>query len=306
MRTTDREGQMQAISIITKLKELSEKSPAGRELAMEAAAMLARFMAGQDGRCTIHLVKGDTTALFYSSLPDDEATFWRCPLSAVKERVQARNVSQIFTLPDLCKYEGLLILEDCQREGIRALEDMGNLLWIFQLFWCVCLLAEEAEVNYFTDPVTGLPEITAFKQAVSQMIDSGQEGYLVVGRVPVYLERPYSENSMDCRLQEFAGYCRKTQDLTAYRIAADMIAVLAEGEKELALEHMQKTMLLLPETSQFLTSLAFLDKDRVLTQIQEEMSKLGDGSTTIRASCPSPRLPIFTKGREKRDGNGEA
>lgn len=297
---------MRVETIIKKLKELSGKSPAGKELAMEAAAMLSFLMTGQDGRCTVHLFKGDTTALFYSSLPDDEAEFWRCPLSTAEERGRFREGSQIFILPALGKYEGFLILEDYRGGNGFTPEDMENLLWIFQAFWCMCLLAEEAENNYFTDPVTELPGITVFKQAVSQSMDSGQEGYLVVARVPVCPERPYFENSMDCRLQELAGYCRKTEGIKAYRIAADMIAVLAEGEKGTALDYMQKIMLLLPETSLFLTSVAFLEKDKVLTRIQEEMSKLREGGTVINTACPSPRLPIFTKGGKKGDENGKA
>ncbi|MCH5249985.1 MAG: hypothetical protein J1E98_08630 [Lachnospiraceae bacterium] len=297
---------MQIISIIKNLKELSGKSPAGKELAMEAASLFSFLMAGQDGRCTVHLLKEDTTVLFYSSLPDDEAGFWKCPLSAAKERGQIREGSQILTLPPVGKYEGFLILEDCRGGNGFTSEDMESLLWIFQSFWCMCLLAEEAENNYFTDPVTELPGITVFKQAVSQSMESKQEGYLVVARVPVRPERPYSENSMDCRIQELARYCRKTEGITAYRIAADMIAVLAEGEKGMALDYMQKIMLLLPETSLFLTSLAFLKEEKVLTRIQEEMGKLGEGSTAIKTGRPSPRLPIFTKGREKGDGNGKA
>lgn len=296
---------MQIISIIRKLKELSEKSPAGEELAMEAAAMLAFLMAGQDGRCTIHLLKGDTTVFFYSTLPDDEAGFWRCPISAVEERSRVRNGSQVFMLSDLVEYEGFLILEECQEGKGLTSEDMECLLWIFQSFWRMCLLIEESEKNYFTDPVTELPGITAFKREVSQIIDSRQEGYLVVARVPVYLERPYSENSMDCRLQELAGYFRKKEGATAYRIAADMIAILAEGEKGAALDHMQKIMLLLPETSQFLTSLALLEKEKIITKIQEEMGKLGEGSTKIETSRPSPRLSIFIKDGKKEDGNGK-
>lgn len=296
---------MQIISIIRKLKELSEKSPAGEELAMEAAAMLALLMAGQDGRCTIHLLKGDTTVFFYSSLPDDEAGFWKCPLSAVEERSRVRNGSRVFMLSNLGKYEGFLILEECQEGNGLTSEDMECLLWIFQLFWRMCLLIEESEKNYFTDPVTELPGIIAFKREVSQIIDSRQEGYLVVARVPVYLERPYSENSMDCRLQELAGYFREKEGATAYRIAADMIAILAEGEKGAALDHMQKIMLLLPETSQFLTSLALLEKEKIITKIQEEMGKLGEGSTKIETSCPSPRLSIFIKDGKKEDGNGK-
>lgn len=296
---------MQIISIIRKLKELSEKSPAGEELAMEAAAMLALLMAGQDGRCTIHLLKGDTTVFFYSALPDDEAGFWRCPLSAVEERSRVRNGSRVFMLSNLGKYEGFLILEECQEGNGLTSEDMESLLWIFQLFWHMCLLAEESEKNYFTDPVTELSGITVFKQAVSQIIASGQEGYLVVARVPVYLERPYSENSMDCRLQELAEYFREKEGITAYRIAADMIAFLTEGEKGVALDHMQKIMLLLPETSLFLTALALLEKDKILTKIQEEMGKLGEGNTEINTSCPIPRLPIFIKDSEKGDGNGK-
>lgn len=296
---------MQIISIIRKLKELSEKSPAGEELAMEAAAMLAFLMAGQDGRCTIHLLKGDTTVFFYSTLPDDEAGFWRCPISAVEERSRVRNGSQVFMLSDLVEYEGFLILEECQEGKGLTSEDMECLLWIFQSFWRMCLLIEESEKNYFTDPVTELPGITAFKREVSQIIDSRQEGYLVVARVPVYLERPYSENSMDCRLQELAGYFRKKEGATAYRIAADMIAILAEGEKGAALDHMQKIMLLLPETSQFLTSLALLEKEKIITKIQEEVGKLGEGSTKIETSRPSPRLSIFIKDGKKEDGNGK-
>lgn len=300
-----RERQMQITTIIKKLKELSEKSPAGKELAMEAAAMFSFLMAGQDGRCTIHLLKGDVTALFYSSLPDDEAGFWKCPLSAVEERGRIREDSQIVTLSSLGEYGGFLILENCWGRNGFTSEDTKALLWIFQLFWCRCLLAEEAEKNYFTDPVTELPGITAFKQAVLLSMDSGQEGYLVVARVPVSLERPYSENSIDCRIQELAGYCRKMEDITAYRIAADMIAVLAEGEKGTALDYMQKIMMLLPETSLFLISVEFLEKEKVLTRIQEEMGKLEEGSTVIKTVCPIPRLPIFTKDKEKGDGNGK-
>lgn len=296
---------MQINSIIRKLKELSEKSPEGEELAMEAAAMLELLMAGQDGRCTIHLLKGDTTVFFYSSLPDDEAGFWRCPLSAVEERSRVRNGSRVFKLPDLGKYEGFLILEECQGGNGLMSEDMESLLWIFQLFWCICLLEEESERNYFTDPVTELPGIAVFKREVSQIIDSVQEGYLVVARVPVRLERPYSENSMDCRLQELAEYFREKEGITAYRIAADMIAILTEGDKGEAIDHMQKIMLLLPETSLFLSSLALLEKEKVLTKIQEEISKLGEGSTEIETSRPSPRLSIFTKDWEKGDGDGK-
>ena len=105
---------MQITSIIKKLKELAQKSPAGEELAMEAAAMLSLLMAGQDGRCTIHLLRGDITVFFYSSLPDDEAGFWRCPLPAVEERCRIRNDSRAFVLSDMGKYEGFLILEGCQ------------------------------------------------------------------------------------------------------------------------------------------------------------------------------------------------
>lgn len=296
---------MQITTIIKKLKELSEKNSEGKQLAMEAAALFSFLMAGQDGRCTVHLLKEDATALFYSSLPDDEADFWKCPLSAVEERGRVREGSRIFTLPPLGEYEGFLILEDCQRGNGLSSEDTESLLWIFQLFWCRCLLAEEAEKNYFTDPVTELPGITVFKQAVLLSMDSGQEGYLVVARVPVCPERPYSENSMDCRIQELAGYCRKKEGMTAYRIAADMIAVLSSGEKGKALDHMQKIMLLLPETSLFLTSVAFLEKEKVLTRIQEEMSRLGEGSTVINTDCPSPRLPIFAKDRKKGEGNGK-
>lgn len=296
---------MQINSIIRKLKELSEKSPAGEDLAMEAAAMLAFLMAGQDGRCTIHLLKGDTTVFFYSSLPDDEAGFWRCPLSVAEERSRIRNGSRVFKLSDLGKYEGFLILEECQGGNGLTSEDMESLLWIFQLFWSMCLLAEESEKNYFTDPVTELPGIAVFKREVAQVIDSGQEGYLVVARVPVHLERPYSENSMDCRLQELAEYFRDKEGVTAYRIAADMIAVLAEGDKGEAIDHMQKIMLLLPETSLFLTSLALLEKEKIITKIQEEMGKLGEGSTEIETSRPSPRLSIFTKDKEKGDGDGK-
>lgn len=296
---------MQIISIIRKLKELSEKSPAGEELAMEAAAMLAFLMAGQDGRCTIHLLKGDATVFFYSTLPDDEAGFWRCPLSAVEERSLVRNGSRVFMLSDLGKYEGFLILEECQGGNGLTSEDMESLLWIFQLFWNMCLLAEESEKNYFTDPVTELPGIAVFRRSVSQIIASGQERYLVVARVPVYLERTYSENSMDCRLQELAEYFREKDGLTAYRIAADMIAILTEGEKGVALDHMQKIMLLLPETSLFLTALALLEKDKILTKIQEEMGKLGEGGTEINTCCPIPRLSIFINDREKGDGNGK-
>lgn len=296
---------MQITSIIKKLKELAEKSPAGEELAMEAAAMLSLLMAGQDGRCTIHLLRGDITVFFYSSLPDDEAGFWRCPLPAVEERCRIRNDSRAFVLSDMGKYEGFLILEESQGGSGLASEDTENLLWIFQLFWCTCLLADESEKNFFTDPVTELPGIAVFKQAASRIIASGQEGYLVVARVPVYLERPYSENSMDCRLQELAGYFREKEGITAYRIAADMIAVLTDGEKGTALDHMQKIMLLLPETSLFLTSLVHMEKEKVLTKIQEEMGKLGEGSTGIETSCPGPRLPIFIKDRNKGDGNGK-
>ena len=296
---------MQIISIIRKLKELSEKSPAGEELAMEAAAMLAYLTAGQDGRCTIHLLKGDTTVFFYSSLPDDEAGFWRCPLSAVEERSRIRNGSQVFMLSDLGKYEGFLILEECQGGNGLTSEDAESLLWIFQLFWRMCFLAEESERNYFADPVTELPGIAVFKREISRIIDSGQEGYLVVARVPVRLERPYSENSMDCRLQELAEYFREKEGITAYRIAADMIAILVEGEKGTAIDHMQKIMLLLPETSLFLTSLALLEKEKVLTKIQEKIGKLGEGGTEIETSRPSPRLSIFIKDREKEDGNGK-
>ncbi len=148
---------MQITSIIKKLKELAEKSPAGEELAMEAAAMLSLLMAGQDGRCTIHLLRGDTTVFFYSSLPDDEAGFWRCPLPAVEERCRIRNDSRAFVLSDMGKYEGFLILEESQGGSGLASEDTENLLWIFQLFWCTCLLADESEKNFFTDPVTELP-----------------------------------------------------------------------------------------------------------------------------------------------------
>lgn len=77
---------MQIISIIRKLKELSEKSPAGEESAMEAAAMLAYLMAGQDGRCTIHLLKRDKTVFFYSSLPDDEAGFEMPPVCGRRKK----------------------------------------------------------------------------------------------------------------------------------------------------------------------------------------------------------------------------
>lgn len=296
---------MQIISIIRKLKELSEKSPAGEGLAMEAAAMLAYLMAGQDGRCTIHLLKGDTTVFFYSALPDDEAGFWRCSLSAVKERSRIRNGSRVFMLSDLGMYEGFLILEECQGGKGLTSEDTEILLWIFQLFWSMCLLARESEKNYFTDPVTELPGIAVFKRAVSHAIDSGREGYLVVARVPVRLERPYSENSMDCRLQELAGYFREKESVTAYRIAADMLAILTEGGKGDAIDHMQKIMLLLPETSLFLTSLALLEKEKFLTKIQEEMGKLGEGSTEIATSRPIHRLSIFIKNREKGDGNGK-
>lgn len=297
---------MQITTIVKKLKELSGKGPAGKELAMEAAAMFSFLMAGQDGRCTVHLFREDTTVLFYSSLPEDEAGFWKCPPPAAEERAHLREGSQIFILPDMGKYRGFLIQEECRGGSGFSPEDTESLLWIFQSFWCMCLLAEEAENNYFTDPVTELPGITAFKQAVSQSMDSGKEGYLVVAKVPVCQERPYSENSMDCRIQELAGYCSKTEGITAYRIAADMIAVLAEGEKGTALDYMQKIMLLMPETSLFLTSVAFLEKEKVITRIQEEMGKLGEGGTVIKTACPSPRLPIFTKSREKGDGNGKA
>lgn len=296
---------MQITTIIKKLKELSEEKPAGRELAMEAAALLSFLMTDQCGGYTVHLMKGNATALFYSSLPDDEAEFWRCPFSAAEERKRIREDSQMFILPVLGKYEGFLVLERCRRGSGSTSEDMENLLWIFQSFWCMCLLEEEAENNYFTDPVTELPGITAFKQAVSQSMDSGQEGYLVVARVPVCPERPYSENSMDCRIQELAGYCRKIEGIAAYRIAADMIAVLAEGEKGMALDYMQKIMLLLPETALFLTSVAFLEKEKVLTRIQEEMGKVVEGSTAINTACPNPKLPIFTKGGKKGDENGK-
>lgn len=296
---------MQITTFLKKLKELSEKSPAGKELAMEAAAMLAILMTGQDGRCTVHLLKENTTVLFYSSLPDDEAAFWRCPLSAVEKRARVREGSQIYILPLLNKYEGFLVVEECRGENRVALEDTESLLWVFQLFLSMCLLAEEAEKNYLIDSVTELPGITVFKQAVSQIMTSGQEGYLVVARVPVSLERPYSENSMDCRIQELAGYCRKTERITAYRIAADMIAILAEGERGAALEYMQKIMLLLPEASLFLTSLEFLEKEKVLTRIQEEMGKMSEGSTVINTCGPSPRLPIFTQNGGRGEGNGD-
>lgn len=296
---------MQITTIIKKLKELERKSPAGKELAMEAAAMFAFLVSGKEGRCTVHLLKGDETVLFYSSLPDDEAGFWKCSFSAAEERGQFQKSCQILALPEISRYTGFCVLGENPSVNGSASGDTEILLWLFQSFWCMCLLEEEAQGNYWIDPVTNLQGINAFKRKVSQCMASWQEGYLVVARVPVHMERPYSENGMDCALQELAGYCRKMEGMTAYRIAADMIAVLTEGEKGVALDYMQKIMLLLPETSLFLTSIAFLEKDKVLTRIHEEMGKLREGGTAINTACPSQRLPIFAKNREKGDGSGK-
>lgn len=295
---------MKILSTVEELKGLTGKGLQGRDLATEAAAMLASFLAGQ-GNCTVHLTKDNATELFYSSLPEDEAEFWKCPLCAAKERSLERKGSRVFPLPEMERYDGFLIFEGIPGKEPPSDEDLENLLWLFQLFWCMCLLSDEVRTNYLTDPLTGLPEITIFRQAVGQKITSGQDGHLIAARVPVHLERPFSEKSLDNRMQELAGYCKEMGDAKAYRIAADIIAILADGEKERALDHMQKIMLLLPETSLFLCSYAFLEKGRVLTRIQEEMSKIEAGGTVINTALVTPKLPVFVKSTTREVQNGK-
>lgn len=282
---------MQFISVLKELKKISENENLSKEIAAEAVAMIASlFMEMND--YSIRLETMGREVFYYSTLPEDEALYWNCPLNIAKtERSAEKENSYLIHLPKIGCYEGFLVLEGLEKTKLN--EEQENLLWLLQLFLCICLLGDTAEKNVFLDPITGFYGEEVFKRDLKNKLETELEGYMIAVRVPMYSDGPFSEDSMNMAIRKLAEICRQKEEKYCYRIAGDLIVILADGDKGKAIDKMQEIMQNIPETSILFLPYAKVNPKNIFTRIQKEIIGMHPGKIALETNNPYPRLSIF-------------
>lgn len=284
---------MHYLLVIKELKKLLETEEVGVNIAEEALTMvLSAFPYIKE--YTIRLEKKGERKFFYSTLPEDEAHYWDCSYVVAKEERSIADKDIILIhLPEFGNYGGFLAVKSTMK--VFADEKEVNILWLLQLFLCACLSEQEVEKNRLIDPVTGLGGNKEFQKELERRMKTGREGYLVVARTSVYYEKPFHEESLDRNIKRLAKLCREEAEKDSFRIAADMIAVMLDGEKDNAIIKMQNIMNDMPDSVIFLLPYEKVILGSIFTHIQKEMNKMILGERSLAAMInPYPKLPIFS------------
>lgn len=279
--------------VIKELKMLLEKEELGCNIAEEAVSMILSAFP-EIKEYTIRLEKKGEKKFFYSTLPEDEAHYWDCSYAVAKteRKIEDKKIMLIY-LPEFGSYDGFLVIKSTMKVFIDKEE--VNMLWLLQMFLYACLSEQEVEKNRLLDPVTGLGGEKEFQRELERRIEAAREGYLVVVRVPTHYEKPFHEDSLDRNIKQLAKLCREEAEKDSFRIAADMIAVMLDGERENAISKMQDIMNEMPDTAIFLLSYEKVIPETIFTHIQKEMSRMVLGERSFAAMInPYPKLPIFS------------
>ena len=278
------------------LLELLREGKLGKDLAMEIAGLLASFFPNMD--FTMGIYK-DGAGLFYSTLPEDEAVFF----SAVRKAGEAVSrpgpaFSQPIELFLGGGYGGFVVLEG-ERELVLV-EAVRQFIEDCAFAAAFCLLAQKSEDNYQLDTLTGLPGRPRFQKTLEEIMEGGNEGYLLAACYDIC----HSHTGLWTSAEEenFCRLARRGQEIfgRAFRISDTVVAMLTENDdREMVFAGLQELSEETENIGAIYLPLSSLKPEHVYRQMHECMEQCTDGKVHGPMQMPA-RLPFWPA--DKRAG----
>lgn len=257
------------------LLDLVDKEEPGNGLALEIAGLLASYFSERD--ITIGLFR-EQKQFFYSTLPEDEASFYKASVSVeeMDERPGIIYCERIMLSPG-GGYTGYLVLEG--GAGCSPVTDEVHCLiqaCAFSMAFCFATQRSQDQVQL--DPQTGLPGRHAFLKSMEASLNSGRNGYLLA----VCYDAPHSHVGYDTResKERFCEMAKQSQLLfeRAYRISDTTVVMLTNQEnREDLFSSLQKLSELDVDIGAVYLPLSGLTAENVFQHLAVCLAKCVDG-----------------------------
>lgn len=288
-----KKNHIQENSVLPELHSLMENAEFGRELAKQGLHRIFELI-GPDVDCVVFLGLMDQDDFLVSSLPEDEAQFYRKLDKRYRpeSRIDGRK-SLYFTLEIENFLSGLWVFEVPEQTSQENIIEYGDVVSVMKGFVYSCFLSEAYEERKNRDCFTNLLGITAFDMDIHKALKEQEQGFLLVGRCPAGFSGSCQENGLNFYIINMAEICRNLHPDRLYRIGPDMVAMICTEEKEEVFSVLQELMHMLSDHTFFLVPLSVLGEDNIYSRIQKEMERPDGREFIVGCEGIYPRLTAF-------------
>lgn len=288
-----KKNHIQENSILRELHSLMENAGFGRELARQGLQRIFDLI-GPDVDCVVFLDLVDQDNFLFSSLPEDEAQYYRKLESKCRpeSRIDGKK-SLYFTLEIENFLSGIWVFEVPVQTAQENSSEYGDIVSIMKGFVYSCFLSEAYEEQKNRDCFTNLPGITAFDLDIHKALKDQEQGFLLIGRCPAGFSGLCRENGLNFFIINMAEICRNFHPDRLYRIGPDMVAMICAEEKEEVYSVLQELMHVLSDHTFFLAPLSVFGKGNIYGRIQKEMERSGSREFVVGCEGIYPRLAAF-------------
>ena len=241
--------------------------------------------------CTVCYGYDDREIFFRSTLPEDEAGFYRRNFMEHTDnvRMEGEKVTPIWTKNG--SLWGMWVLENHSSVDGSMESLYREIVSVVQAIFSACLFAEAWEKEQARDCVTGLYGNSVFEEMLQGSIEQKKDGYLIVAKRPVQYRKPYTADGMNCSIQMLAAVCKESGNPYVYRIGEDTVALLCLDGQEKAYAIAQG-IADIGETSLYVAEFAAIEYEKVYTLIQQNLDQAEAGEA-FGLQYPYPKISIY-------------
>lgn len=276
------------------LKKVMDKKAYGIQMADEIFHLLCRsFQGGAD--CVVYYGYGGREILFRTTMPEDEAAFYRRDFLEHTESTRVGDKKTVWIWTENGVLCGMWVFE-IHAGAVESTEMVcREIALTAQAVFSACLLAEELEREQKRDCVTGLYGNVVFEDTLRQLMEQKADGYLIVARRPVRYDG--CGTAMNGAIQMLAEVCISSGVPDIYRIGEDTLALLCMEGQEKAYAIAQQ-IADTGKTDLYVTRISVLEDGKVYPVIWRSLGRTEHAGKAFGLHYPYPKLPIYMEGSE--------
>lgn len=276
------------------LKKVMDKKAYGIQMADEIFRLLCGYCQG-GADCTVYYGYGGREILFGTTMPEDEAAFYRRDFREHTESARVRDKKAVWIWTENGALRGMWVFEI--HDGAAESTEMvcRETVLAVQAVFSACLLAEELEKEQKRDSVTGLYGNVVFEETLRRFMEQKADGYLIAARRPVRYGG--CGTAMNGTIQMLAETCISSGVPDIYRIGEDTVALLCMEGQEKAYAIAQQ-IADTGETDLCVTRISALEGGKVYPVIWRSLGRTEHAGKAFGLHYPYPKLPIYMEGSE--------
>lgn len=273
------------------LERAVDKNTYGIRLADEVLYIFHEYFQDR-ADCVVCYDYAGQNVFLRSTLPDDEAAFYRRNFSDDTENARLPRERKVCIRTENGALRGMWVLEI--HKGVdEGIEDLyREMVSMLQTVISACLLAEQLEKERKKDCVTGFYGNDVFEETLRQFMEQDAGGYLIVARHPVRYRKPYAEDGLNRSVQELAKNCMESGIPYIYRIGEDTVALLCLEGQEKAYAAAQQ-IADNEETDLYVVSFSSLEDGKIYSAIQCGLDRAEVDGRVYGLRYAQSMLPVY-------------